>query len=121
MADIAPLNFNKDGKLLGEPPQLGPELTDLVLIAHGWTEAADTALQHYRELVDPLEAILSENRAQWQGRSAAYFGVIWPAAKYADDLTVIPDVGQPPRAAMAASLNDKDLEVHAHNVAVFLG
>lgn len=121
MADITLLKFDKDGKLVGEPPQLGPEVTDLVLIAHGWTEAEDSAREHYRELVDPLESILSENRAQWQGRSVAYFGVIWPAAKYADDLTVIPDVGDPPRAAMAASLNDEDLNAHAQNVAQFLG
>ena len=121
MADITPLKFDKDGKLVGEPPHLGPEITDLVLIAHGWTEAADSALEHYRELVDPLEAILSANRAQWQGRSVAYFGVIWPAAKYADDLTVIPDVGDRPPAAMAASLNDEDLKAHAQNVAQFLG
>ncbi len=121
MADITPLKFDKDGKLLGEPPQIGPEVTDLVLIAHGWTEAPDSALEHYRELVEPLEAILFANRAQWQGRSVAYFGVIWPAAKYADDLTVIPDVGDPPRAAMAASLSHDNLRAHAQNVAQFLG
>jgi hypothetical protein len=47
--------------------------------------------------------------------------VIWPAARYADDLTVIPDVGDLPRAVMAPSLNDEDLKAHAQNVAQFLG
>ena len=101
MADITILNFDKDGALVGELPVVGPEITDVVLIAHGWNEGPESALGHYQDLVDPLEVILSHNKTQWQGHTVAYFGVIWPSAKYADDLTVInmrADVGDPPPA-----------------------
>ena len=74
---------------MGRLPVLGPEVTDVVLISHGWNEGPESALGHYQELVGPLELILSQYKAQWQGHTAAYFGVIWPSAKYADDLTVI--------------------------------
>jgi hypothetical protein len=77
MADIRTLNFDKDGALAGDLPVVGPEITDVVLIAHGWNEGPESAKGHYRDLVGPLEAILSRNRAQWQGHTAAYFGAIW--------------------------------------------
>jgi hypothetical protein len=68
--------------------------------------------------------------AQWQGHTVAYLGVIWPSAKYADDLTAInmrTDVGGPPPAGLVASgrtapsLNDTDLEARAREVAQLLG
>jgi hypothetical protein len=129
LADIRTLNFDKDGALVGDLPVVGPEITDVVLIAHGWNEGPESALGHYQDLVGPLEGILSRNGAQWQGHTAAYFGVIWPSAKYADDLTVnnMAELGGPPRAGMVAggptaqSLNDAELEAHARDVAQFLG
>ena len=130
MADITILNFDKDGALAGEPPVVGAEITDVVLIAHGWNEGPESAQGHYQDLVDPLEEILSHNEAQWQGHTAAYFGVIWPSAKYADDLTVInmrAELGGPPPVGIVAGeptptpLNDADLEAHARDVAQFLG
>ena len=60
MADITILNFSKDGVLGGDPPVVGPEITDVVLIAHGWNEGPDTARGHYQDLVNPLEVILSK-------------------------------------------------------------
>src|ERR1700675_4860772 len=69
MADIKILNFDKDGVLVGELPVLGSEVTDVVLIAHGWNEGPESALAHYQDLVDPLEVILSHNGAQSQERS----------------------------------------------------
>jgi hypothetical protein len=129
MADITILNFDKDGALVGELPVVGPEITDVVLLAHGWNEGPEIAKGHYRDLVGSLEVILSRNRAQWQGHTAAYFGVIWPSAKYADDLTVnnmLAELGGAPRAGMVAggptptSLNDADLEPRARDVAQFL-
>jgi hypothetical protein len=130
MADITILNFDKDGVLVGELQDVRPEITDVVLIAHGWSEGQESALGHHRDLVGPLEVILSHNRAQWQGHTVAYFGVIWPSDKYADDLTVInmrAEVGGPPPAGIVAggptapSLNDADLEARARDVAEFLG
>jgi hypothetical protein len=130
LADIRTLNFDKDGALVGDLPVVGPEITDVVLIAHGWNEGPESALGHYQDLVGPLEGILSRNGAQWQGHTAAYFGVIWPSAKYADDLTVNnmrAELGGPPRAGIvsggptAQSLNDAELEAHARDVAQFLG
>ena len=130
MADIRTLNFDKDGALVGDLPVVGPEITDVVLIAHGWNEGPESALGHYQDLVGPLEGILSRNGAQWQGHTAAYSGVIWPSAKYADDLTVNnmrAEIGGPPRAGMVAggptaqSLNDAELEAHARDVAQSLG
>ena len=107
MADITILNFDKDGGL-EVVPVVGPEITDVVLIAHGWNEGLASALGHYQDLVGPLEAILSQNKTQWQGHTVAYFGVIWPSSKYADDLTVInmrADAGDPPpHAGVVAGL-----------------
>ena len=108
MSDITDLNFDKDGELVGRPPVVAPEITDVVLIAHGWNEGAEGALGHYRDLVGPLELILSQYRTHWQGHTAAYFGVIWPSAKYADDLTVInmrADVVGPPPLGVRADLS----------------
>jgi hypothetical protein len=85
MANITILSFDKDGMLEGPLPVVGPEITDVVLIAHGWNETPEGARDHYQHVVDPLEAILSQNTARWQGHMVAYFGVIWPSAKYADD------------------------------------
>jgi hypothetical protein len=51
MADIKILNFDKDGALVGKPPVVAPEITDVVLIAHGWNETPEGALGHYRDLV----------------------------------------------------------------------
>ena len=126
MANITILSLDKDGMLEGPLPVVGPEITDVVLIAHGWNETPEGARDHYQHLVDPLEAILSQNTAQWQGHTVAYFGVIWPSAKYADDLTVInmrADFrGPPPPAGITAPpLNDADLEARARDVAQFLG
>jgi hypothetical protein len=130
MADITILNFDKDGGLVGELPVVGAEITDVVLIAHGWNEGRASAVGHYQDLVAPLEVILSQNGAQWQGHTVAYFGVIWPSAQYADELTVInmrADVGDPPHAGIVAGLptapplNDADLQARARDVAQFLG
>ena len=130
MADITILNFDKDGGL-EVVPVVGPEITDVVLIAHGWNEGPESALGHYQDLVGPLEVILSQNKTQWQGHTVAYFGVIWPSSKYADDLTVInmrADAGDPPPHAglvaglpAAPPLNDADLQARARDVARFLG
>ena len=72
MADIAPLNFNKDGKLLGEPPQLGPELTDLVRFLDSLGEThvknASELEVHYRQ-VPSLEKNYAVS-AVFQGRLA---------------------------------------------------
>ena len=130
MANITILSFDKDGMLEGPLLVVGPEITDVVLIAHGWNETPEGARDHYQHLVDPLEAILSQNTAQWHGHQVAYFGVIWPSAKYADDLTVInmrADFRGPPPAGFVAGgptappLNDADLQARARDVAQFLG
>jgi hypothetical protein len=70
MANITILSFDKDGMLEGPLPVVGPEITDVVLIAHGWNETPEGARDHYQHLVDPLEEILSQNKAQLQGRSS---------------------------------------------------
>ena len=127
MADITILNFDKEGGL-EVVPVVAPEITDVVLIAHGWNEGPASALGHYQELVGTLEAILSQNKTQWQGHTVAYFGVIWPSSEYADDLTVInmrADAGDPPGIVAggptAQPLNDMVLKARARDVARFLG
>jgi hypothetical protein len=121
MANISTLSFDKDGGLEGHLPAIGPEITDVLLIAHGWNEKPEDARDHYQHLVDPLEEILSQNQ---QGRSVAYFGVIWPAAKFTDDLTVINMRaalrGAPHAGNTSSPLNDAELEARARDVAQFL-
>jgi hypothetical protein len=48
MAEITILNFDKDGALVGDLPVVGPDITDVVLIAHGWNEGPESAKGHYR-------------------------------------------------------------------------
>jgi hypothetical protein len=85
---------------------------------------AQSMLQRAR-FAEKHEAILSQNAALWQGYAVAYFGVIWPAAKYADDLTVInmgADIRGAPHAGITSpSLNNADLKARARDVAQFLG
>jgi hypothetical protein len=57
MADITILNFDKDGVLMGELPVVGPEIADVVLIAHRWNEGPESALGHYRDLVGPPHSL----------------------------------------------------------------
>ncbi|MGB6655636.1 MAG: hypothetical protein WBE49_01915 [Methylovirgula sp.] len=127
MTDIPILNFDKDGVLESELPPVGPEITDVVLLSHGWHEEPQSAIGHYGNLVGPLEEILAQNPARWQGRRAAYFGVIWPSDEFADDLTVLdmrPDVTGPPPAGIVAAaqpLSRAALEARARDVAQFLG
>ena len=127
MADITILDFDKEGALQGQLV-VSSEITDVVLIAHGWDEGPVIARGHYQDLVNPLEVILSQNNTQWQGHTVAYFGVIWPSSEYADDLTVIKmraDAGGPPGIVAggptAQPLNDEDLQARARDVAHFLG
>jgi hypothetical protein len=127
MADITILDFDKEGALQGQFV-VSAEITDVVLIAHGWNEGRAIAQDHYQGLVNPLEVILSNNKAQWQGHTVAYFGVIWPSSEYADDLTVINmpvDAGDPPGIVAggptAQPLNDVVLQERARYVARFLG
>ncbi|MGB7697801.1 MAG: hypothetical protein WBL57_00600, partial [Methylovirgula sp.] len=127
MTDIPILNFDKDGVLESELPPVGPEITDVVLLSHGWHEEPQSAIGHYGNLVGPLEEILAQNPARWQRRRAAYFGVIWPSDEFADDLTVLdmrPDVTGPPPAGIVAAaqpLSRAALEARARDVAQFLG
>jgi hypothetical protein len=67
MADITLLKFDKDGKLVGEPPQVGPKVTDLVLIAHGWNEKPEDARDHYQHLVDPLKKFSLRTKRNGRG------------------------------------------------------
>src|SRR5579875_294788 len=89
MSTVNLLNFDKEGTLQSGFPNLAPEITDVVLFSHGWREGPESASGHYQDLADPLDDILAANSARWQGRTLAYFGVIWPSDKYSDDLTVV--------------------------------
>ena len=129
MAMLQLLNFDKDGRLTAGSPTVGAEVTDVVLIVHGWHEDQVSAASDYGKLLDGLDEILASEPQRWGDRKAAYLGVIWPSDKYSDDLTVLgmrPEIGGPPPAGLApggppATLPTAELEARAHNVAALLG
>src|SRR5579875_816991 len=124
MSTVNLLNFDKEGTLQSGFPNLAPEITDVVLFSHGWREGPESASGHYQDLADPLDDILAANSARWQGRTLAYFGVIWPSDKYSDDLTVVDmrqDVSVPISPHGEDPLSSAQLQDRSRGVAHFLG
>jgi len=83
------LALDKDGRREGPDTPLVPDgTTDLVVLSHGWKNGREEALQLY-------EGILAGARAasggDFGGRRFAAVGVFWPAFRYREDLSLVPD------------------------------
>jgi hypothetical protein len=115
------LEFDKDGDVrdsaaLGALPD---DVTDLIVMSHGWKNDADFATQLYESLLRETEAAAG---GALPGKFAAA-GVYWPAMLYRPDLTLVPDDFQEGGAAGldAADIEREALEEEALRTADFLG
>ncbi|WP_332848729.1 alpha/beta fold hydrolase [Massilia sp. S19_KUP03_FR1] len=81
--------FDEDGKLKEARPS-PPDVTDLIIISHGWNNDADEATGLYEELLTNLSSSL-EAAGGPNGRTFAAIGVYWPSKKFDFD-----GRGQPP-------------------------
>jgi hypothetical protein len=79
----AELRFDKDGKVVSRDEQNAvlalaaqPEVTDLIVLAHGWNNDMEEARALYRALADQLVAPGSTG--------LGIVGVLWPSKRFAD-------------------------------------
>src|SRR6266536_1894771 len=109
MNDIAGIpyieaQFDKNGTLQKQV-NLPADVTDLLLMSHGWNNDADEARSLYRRLFENFVAVAQPD--DLPGRSFLFVGVIWPSKQF-DELVAVS--GLAGAAAGAASLNAADAE-----------
>src|SRR3954462_7463385 len=87
---IFEVQFDKDGNMfqprqevdvlrfLSTPP--GNQITDVVVLSHGWNDDMDEARTLYRKFLANVEPLLPASRA---ARVIA-IGVLWPSKKFAE-------------------------------------
>ena len=113
MKDIAGIpyteaQFDKDGGLENENQVSVPAgVTDLFIMSHGWITNADGARELYRKFFESFVAVAQPN--DFQGRTFAIVGVIWPSKKF-DELVAVS--GLAGGAQGSASLSQADKASH---------
>lgn len=95
MADLAGIAFaelamDKDGRREQPRGALHPQgITDLIVMSHGWKNSREDALQLYAGILDGARA--ASNGGFGGDRRFAAVGVLWPASRYRQDLSLVPD------------------------------
>ncbi|MGK2879767.1 MAG: hypothetical protein ACSLE6_02865 [Mycobacterium sp.] len=82
------LEFAADGALV-HPAQkeavlaLAPQVTDLLVVSHGWNNNSDEAVDLYRDLARSFtDVIAGGHEPDLAGRTIGMVGVIWPSKKF---------------------------------------
>lgn len=83
------LEFAKDGSQVdpGQAAKVGElagQVTDLVVMSHGWNNDMDEARGLYRDLAASFDAVRSQGSADLGARTLGIVGVLWPSKKFAD-------------------------------------
>jgi hypothetical protein len=83
------LEFAKDGSPVHPEQadavrQLADQVTDLVVISHGWNNDMDDARVLYRNLFASVDAVRATRGVALGDRSIGVVGVLWPSKKFAD-------------------------------------
>lgn len=127
MGNISGLTFeklllDKDGALAGEASEVYPqEISDLIVISHGWHVDPDDADAWYRKLIGHLVTEASE---EWQenGKTFGVLGVFWPSDQFRDDLSAEGFVQFTTEGAATGfgDLQQSALDMRAANLAAFL-
>ncbi len=83
------LEFAKDGKPVHPEQadavrQLADQVTDVVVISHGWNNDMDEARVLYRNLFASIDAVRQTRGVALGDRSIGVVGVLWPSKKFAD-------------------------------------
>jgi hypothetical protein len=88
--DYFEVEFTKDGKVedrskVGELTDhlSGDEVTDLIVLAHGWNNDMDEARRLYERLLKSVSAQI--DKAGFNDRSLAVLAVLWPSKKFAEE------------------------------------
>ncbi|MBE7157542.1 MAG: hypothetical protein INR62_03750, partial [Rhodospirillales bacterium] len=107
MNDIAGIpyttaEFDASGKAINQP-QIADDVTDLVVVSHGWNNTRADAEELYTKLFTNF-AEVTKNDGGIKKLKIALVGVIWPSHKF-DELMSDPP-GTAKSAGGAASLND---------------
>lgn len=83
------LEFAKDGSPVHTEQadavrQLADQVTDVVVISHGWNNDMDDARVLYRNLFASIDAVRASRGVALGDRSIGVVGVLWPSKKFAD-------------------------------------
>lgn len=106
------IQFDKKGRLV-DPAEVGAaddmitgrQVTDLLILSHGWNNDIARARALYRELAEHLRATLDAGSGGGlPGRRLALVGLLWPAKKFAEE-ELIPGGA----AGLGGKLTDADL------------
>ena len=88
------LEFDKGGNLVhpnqvSAVGQLAGEVSDLLVIAHGWNNDIEEARSLYRGLATSFESVRGSNPMDLAGRTIGIVGVLWPSKRF-DEADLIP-------------------------------
>lgn len=83
------LAFAKDGSQLDPGQvaavgQLADQVSDLVVISHGWNNDMEEARTLYHDLFTSLDTVRASTSPDLAGRSIGVVGVLWPSKRFAD-------------------------------------
>lgn len=121
------LSVDKAGALAaGTSFGLPADITDLIVISHGWKNSEQDALELYATLLANVRDVAGARFADG-GRRWGVAGIFWPAFRFRPDLTLLPDDGTaaiPGDAAAAIGGEDlprDELSAYAATIAAGLG
>jgi hypothetical protein len=78
------LKFNKKGERSGSGPIRPNDITDLVVISHGWHQDPVSAQTMYEQM---LGHVAAEAQGRFDTRRIGVTGVFWPSDQWRDDLS----------------------------------
>ncbi|MFL6175584.1 MAG: hypothetical protein ACJ715_02950 [Ornithinibacter sp.] len=83
------LEFAKDGSPVHHEQAdavraLADQVTDVVVVSHGWNNDMDEARVLYRTLFASMDAVRQARGTDLGGRSIGVVGVLWPSKRFAD-------------------------------------
>ncbi|PNY80949.1 alpha/beta fold hydrolase [Deinococcus koreensis] len=68
---------------------LAHDLSDLLVLVHGWNSTIDSALERYTHFLKVARPLLDgELRPGFQGRRLGVVGIVWPSMRFADALQI---------------------------------
>jgi len=116
------LAIDKDGGFVepGEPGRAADvvdgDVTDVLVISHGWNNDVTEARALYTALATNMESVLRSNPPPSYGdRKLAVVGVVWPSKKFADS-----DVVAGGAAAVGSGADADDIRAELDELAAFL-
>jgi hypothetical protein len=106
----AEIQFDKDANIVGSPDQvlvvaIDEQVTDLVIMSHGWNNDIADARDLYTKLAGALRSMIDDGAVVLEDRVISLAGVFWPSKKFAES-HVIPGGA----AAAASEIDEADVQ-----------